>query len=281
MEEHIAQLIYDYIKHKKNIDFFINDTIKMIIEYLHLEEYIKDIKPLIHKTALARYNIATKTLYINYQKIFVYSQNIMKIDFPNSNPSLSSKYIILTQILMHEIKHVLQHKQTIEQKSAESIILHEDLNVVNYIISEVEAGNISILKGFYKVFERKKIYNKLYEYSPSERLAEIDSAKTAFTIAEKLRDEATSILMLLKYYESHLSGYNVGIEQSKSNEPTKFYLDSINGNPRWEEIVALSKNLSQIHRIRLGLKANPNELQKIASKCHTLSLILNKHKTGF
>lgn len=277
MEESLAQLIYDYLKINKPFDEnFINESIKIMIKYYQLEEFVLDIKPFHNKKAYARYNGINKTIYINYPLVNQYLHESIKINFPNSKEPFSYKYILLLHILLHEVIHAKQ-KQITECNDAESMILYEEFNAFEDIAKRIENGTTGIIKGFIQGAILRKTYMRLYEYSPSERLADIDSTKIISNIAKILEDEPTSLLMLWKHYDSHLNGYNIGIDISRSDEPTKYYLDSICSNEKWPDITKLSSNLTPIERIRLGLKVDQEELHKISNKSYKLLLTLEKH----
>ena len=69
-----------------------------------------------------------------------------------------------------------------------------------------------------------------------------------------------------------LHGYNVGLINNKSDCPTKFYLEAQGAAYNWVLIEELSRNLSSIERIKLGLKNNDDTLKQIAEKSYKLSL---------
>ena len=69
-----------------------------------------------------------------------------------------------------------------------------------------------------------------------------------------------------------LHGYNVCLINNKSDCPTKFYLEAQGAAYNWVLIEELSRNLSSIERIKLGLKNNDDTLKQIAEKSYKLSL---------
>ena len=131
---------------------------------------------------------------------------------------------------------------------------------------------ISFFQALKMVLNYKRKYNKLYEYVPMERLASIKSSEISKNIAELLCDINSTKLFTLNYYHAMLSGYNVGLINNKSDCPTKFYLEAQCSDYNWELIEELSKNLSSIERIKLGLKDNDGILKQIAEKSYKLSL---------
>ena len=163
--------------------------------------------------------------------------------------------------------NILQHKET-----AEGIILKSDLDVLNWINYKYQFNMISFFQALKMAVNYKKKYNKLYEYVPMERLANIKSAEACKNIAELLCDENTAKLFTLNYYHALLSGYNVGLINNKSDCPTKFYLEAQGADYNWILIEEFSKNLSSLERIKLGLKDNENTLKQIAEKSYKLSL---------
>ena len=301
MEETLSLLIYDYIKSQKNIDhFFVNESLRVAIQYYHLEDYITSIKPLSNPKIYAQYSQLKKTIYINYEKTYEYIQKLIKITSLDHNVPITYQYIIFIQILLHEVMHAKQNKQSTEysdcedisflyqnfnitpsppnnKTSAESIILYEEFNSFDNIAKDIEDGTIGIISGFIKGYRLRKKYIKLYEYSPAERLANIDSTQIASNIAKLLNDEQTLIFLLIQNYQAYLCGYNPTIPQEKSIEPTKYYLDAIGRNGKWEDILKLSSSLSETEKIRLGLKTNQEELHKIAKKSRQLQLTLFKN----
>ena len=122
-----------------------------------------------------------------------------------------------------------------------------------------------------KVSKHSENINKLYEYSPMERLASIKSTEISQSVAKLLNDKNTEQLMILKYYREMLRGYNVGLIQDKTDSPTKFYLECQGALNNWHLIEELSQDLASIERIKLGLKDNDDVLKQIEEKSYNLS----------
>ena len=289
MEKEIALLIYNYVTNNKKIDNnFINETIQIIIKYFDLKDYIKEILPLDNKKTYAMYNRANKTIYINYNKLKDYIGITTLLNLKNYKFTNYYEFILFIQLLLHEAIHANQykyaetykkffiHQQIEKQSNPEDIILYSEFNAFDSLIQDIEQKRINIIKGYITAYTLHKKYRKLYDYSPSERMASVDSTKIAAEIATLLDDESTAKLMTIENYEFRLAGYNTINQNQYITEPTKFYLNNINSNQQWAEITKTSSELTKEERIRLGLKVPPEYLYQLSNKSKKLILELKK-----
>ena len=277
MEERLAQLIYDYSKHKSKVDKeFINKFLEIIKSDLQLEEYILKSRITHNRKYLAAYNFMGRSLNTNINLIYKNSDYLVKTEYPNLNLSRMDKYIVFMQVLLHEVEHAKQKRQIDENHcDIESLILREEYKPLNEIWAKLE-NNQATLKDSKKFTENMKLRKQYYYYSPSERLAESKSSKLTSDIALILDAEISSELMLYNYWNILLSGYNVGLIDDLSDEPTRFYLSHINPSYEWEQIQNLSKNLDNDSLVSLGLKVSNNELHSIAEKAYKIGSRIRK-----
>ncbi len=253
MEEKLANLIYLYKKNNKIIDndFFIkayniiNEKLDIDINFEIKKSSITDI------TNLATYCNFTNILTLYTSKINRYSSQENR-DLKLKNKDITYLYLLPIKILLHEFEHVKQYKIIQYENTIEGAIINTDIELEK---KYNDYNNILELLYILLYYEIK--YNKLYKYSPMERLAEVKSNETCINIARILEDHHTELIMRNHYYNSLISCYEI-------EEPTRYYFTSFKVGLDWNTINNL--NIKEIDKIKLGLKCSKKHLHHLEEK---------------
>ncbi len=261
MHEELKKLVLKYSGDEKDIDDnFINNTITIASNYYALTEYIKNIYNLRKRwTTCASYLLHDKAIITDLYLILE-SLNYIEDDFIFLKNSKNFKYLYAIQVLLHEVEHANQQKMLYEDNNIESEILNAEF-APSYKVKDA-----LIIKRFFVYKKLKKLRNKFYVFSPSERLANIKSFEVGEKISKILEDEFCHDVMQYYKLKNLLNGYNVGLINYNSNIPTKFYLQQINPNYDFNKIKKMSEQLDSETLIKLGLEASPEELHQISQK---------------
>ena len=287
MEEELAILVLSYAKRNKKVDkLFISEAINIMVRYFSLDDFVLQLKWIVFKRSFASYNFVYKRVNVNYRILKKYANDFAEYEYPVSS---LWPYIFIIKVLCHEVcGHAKQHRQILCDDSLESMILSEEDSVSTKIIENIKGDYIKLSVGIERALGYRKKYYDLYEYSPMERMAEIDATDIVCNVALALSDELSVLHMQIMNFGAYLSGYNVGDISSLSDEPTKYYLDSMNDysmdlqfNDRWLDIVKRSYGISQQECSRLGLRCDQDYLGEIASEYNGLIRKLEKRGKTF
>ena len=261
MEKELADLVLTYSQVRKNIDTnFVNQVLDILIKYYNVEEYIKLRKRhYFNKKEMASYNHFTKKIIVNYGLIKNTIKNFINKLYPFLKESPTFPYILFIQVLAHEIEHAYQVKEAKETTSLLGLITESEIGFIDDLEKRNETGALSMKEVCSLTNEHLSLRKKLYEFSPRERIAEINSNELATKVALMLNATDTALVMRHRYLGVYLSGYNFGRIQDKSDEPTKYYLDAICDNYYWDEIEELSTGLSTIERLKYGFKVEEED----------------------
>jgi len=277
MEVELAKLIFEYKKHKRRIDNnFINRAINIMIEHMELENFVSNFKNTLSSNVLACYNMSDKIIFVNRFSINKSTRLMLKSYCLNNDIAL---YLIFINYLNHEIEHAKQQKQillTSNDIDIESLILYEEFRIFNDMINGYKDSKIPFNVAITNLRKYKKVYNRLYSYAPSERLANINAFDTSINISKILDDRCLSEVMESLYYFNYLIGYSIDDESYKNEGPTKYYLDNIGTNSNWNKIIDLSHNINSLERIKLGLKCNNSDLYDLSVKSMDLLMKYKK-----
>lgn len=189
--EKILKLLYD--KSIKNNIINLGDIIEIteyLINYKRLDDYIVDldIKSL-QKNKLASYSVLSKKIMIYVDTVELMMNDIEEnILIANDFEKSLYKNLSIIQVLLHEIEHANQQKLAYKDNSLEALIIRMSYNC-----------NLNSL------------YNeKLYEYCPEERFAEIKSFNGLTTLIEPISSKLYFIPEIMKAETSQrmLRGYH-------------------------------------------------------------------------
>ena len=258
MESELALLINKYL-HYNNYDIkdFILESYIIIKKYYLLETKLK--YNLNSSNEIAIYNTKSNTIYINNYFIKNY-KNIC-----DKTTNHDEKYYLLytIRILLHEIGHANQWLKVQYQDSIEGHILKEEFNADKKMIREIKNSKEKILSW-------SNLYHSLYEYCPTERFTEIDALYKVINVSSLLNDEKSTLEFKYNYLKKILSGYD------KFEEPTRHYIENINKDSNWQDILNMCNDLNLHEKTRMGLKTNTYYLEDLREK---KKLIHNELKT--
>lgn len=259
MEKEIFNIINTYQSLGKGIDFdYIMEIIILASKYYDINNYIKntEIRNDIHRPQ-AQYNVTTKEIYVNLDFIDKVLLSLNE-EFESLKQNKSFLYLYTAKILLHEIEHAYQHKKIEEQNGVESEILRAEYKPAYDIMKN------NILLKIPKMLYHTNLRNKYYVFSPSERLAEHSACECIEKVAITMQDEESYDIIQHFKYGNILRGYNIGLRNDLSCAPTKTYLEKINSGYDYTIIEGLSSSMNQYNKIRFGLEADKEELNKIA-----------------
>lgn len=271
MLEELAKLVIEYSHEQKNIDdSFIKKVIIIANKYYLLNDYINDV--VVFKkywNASASYGLDNKFIIANIHSI---NKSIEKLEneFPCLKKTQLFKYLYCVQILFHEIEHVKQQRIVEKIDDIESEILRAEF------MPFYKAKDATIIKRFFEYRKQTKLYHQFYIFSPSERLAQINSFETITEVCGLLDDEISYNLMKYYKFENLLKGYNIGLINYLANIPTKFYLQKTNPNYDYGKVEKMSVGLDPESLIKFGLYSSSEELYKISQKSTKLVLKLER-----
>ncbi len=201
MNEEILRLLFDYSKKGKIVDLnYINKLIEIVVNKRKLSSFIDEVNTLtVHEekpSISASYNSINKKLSIYKlgmtEQIKLHGKKY--IEMFNKVERLFFTNLIVTQIILHELEHVLQYKNTIISPS------DKDINI-KWVIIALSYG-LNIRKDM-------KLYKTLYRDAPQERIAEIDSYLTLMETLNPVKFHLPNIqdYIMGKMYENLLRGY--------------------------------------------------------------------------
>ena len=261
----ITNYIFKAYKNNQNIDeVYIKDIASIVISYLQLEPFIKDIKiEPIYDMVLARFYLNTKTIVFDLLKIIKKLETIRGLNI-SYDSRLLFYYIETAEILLHEIEHVNQTRKAINHEAnIESSILtasiifgcvSSDLNKYQLLI---DAGySIEKLKLYFN--EKTMIYKNNYNIAPEERLANYYSGYVMVNLLTHFKDNHD--LWQYKIYtflKSLLNGYNISLN------PTKTYLEELGTTKILTPEELSGSGFSLDKRLSLGLNISLEEKAKL------------------
>lgn len=273
MQEELINLVLQYVNQQKEIDDeFINKTIMIAKHYYNLNEYIKEICNLKKNWSCeASYIFDSKTI-ITDTYLILKSLNNVKNEFICIKDSQIFKYLYFIQVILHEVEHAKQQKMINEDYGVETEILKAECAPIYKVKDKM------IIKRIYEYNKLQKMRKKFYTFSPSERLAQIKSLEFVTDISKILEDEFCYDVMQYYKLKNLLRGYNVGLINNLSDEPTKYFLQQTNPVYDFENIIKMSEQLPKNDLIKFGLKSSSEDLDKISEDCMRLVLKLTNNK---
>ena len=302
MENKIMDLIIHYsIQNKEFDEDFVRELVGIVKKERELEGYI-DATEIIEEKApkivdeagvipeerkdehnLAGYHPFTRDIKVYINDLLQYVREMVSI-FKISFPEVQDSYLInifATQMLLHELEHAYQAKKIQERKSDESILLkasHPNITIFNeyikkgYSVEEVRA----LLRNTIDT------YNALYHIELGERLANIDSYRTIYSMLGRTKELTPDFYSFIRFttYSKLLDGYD---EKNGILSPTVTFLEakkefSALKSLSWysenfdESVFLLQKKYKLVDRLRLGLPVSVEELHYAREQISKLTL---------
>lgn len=228
MKEKILKLIYDYSINGKIADNdFIDKIIESVICEKDLHDYLKgDVmyyeRPILAQDevmTVARYDFLSRQMKVNtsalMKRLEKFQNQSSKFD---SNERVFFNNLLISQVVLHELEHVSQNKRyNSEFMDTETLLCKMGLRD-NYVYGNTLAV-YSILRGSgmsdaqinETLEQRKELMNAYYQYSPTERMAEIKSHKFLRDILPEMKDEAPNLYQYEHF--NYLTRLNSGYEE--------------------------------------------------------------------
>lgn len=284
MNQEFANIINYYSSKYEFInEEFINKIIKLVLNNDDLDQYIIDTKAeenfgLFKKSVIATYSPASKLIRYNLKKLILEGIKKNKKTFSRIKISNTYLYLFILQSLLHEIEHARQFRKISKITTSEDYILFLELSFLNQasekIIDMIERNDSDFkvaINTMDYVFKR----GILYEFSPSERLADIYAKEQTYDVANFLENFQYHEMMQYDYLESLLRGYR--IDKSKKDViPTKYFFDNMDKPFVWDEITKNTNDLLELEKIKLGLEVKKESLKEIKKQSDELILKLKK-----
>lgn len=212
MELELTKIVYEYTKNKKLADEnFIKTCINICLDYKGLKYLVKDII-INENTGDSYYDCINQILLINS------SQCIHHVTSINEYETVLHYNLEVLRIIIHECEHVMQcsicdnqnvsyKKRLLELCFGGSILIKK---IKSADINYDESAILNIIKEVEYWKKVNKSYDKLYDYFPSERMADIKAYKHLINIFNKL--DVGDFAIQRKYLnqrlaESQLLGY--------------------------------------------------------------------------
>ncbi len=249
--ENILRIIYDKSIKNKIIDIKdIDKILELLINKKQLNNYILNIEVQpIRSNNLASYSSYTKNITIYTKTIDQMIQNIEKNILIDNDLEISLyKNLSLLQVLLHEIEHANQQKIANNENSLEALIIRMSY-LINYTYCE-----------------------KIYEYCPEERFAEIKSFEELLSLLNCLNKKSNNLLEILntEKLQRLLSGYHY--VNGCINAPLITYFTIEN---RVDLLNCFDLNIDLLNeRMKFGFPISINEYE---NSMKTLVLSLNKN----
>lgn len=287
MLEELARLIYNYAKMDNMcIEQFVYESLNIIIKYCNVTNYIDHLTSTYNKKVLGLYSYSRKVISINFKEIEkVINSKLLRNPFIIKDwDARVFKYSFYTNILLHEVGHILQYIKMSNDYDLETLIfLNSNLNHVssrvlneyeecitdNYDKNTVSMFIKSKIIGL-KLAKMKMIYMNNWKLSPVERTADIDAFDISGKIADILSLKSIKDFYLLEQYKILLYGYKVDFNNLATliyDYPAEFYLKQMGiDESTWNFIIKESAKLSDQERARLGLCVSDNYVNELSYK---------------
>lgn len=262
----IKCILLSYIEEQKFADEkFINEIAKIIIKKRHLEEYVQKVNLIDNPDD----NLLGYYSYLNKE---------INICLPSKNMSVVEFNIKILTTLFHEFEHACQHKLYNEDNnslkkqllylSLETYKFFEEFDIVTKkkLTQEEMAKYIALYNYYEKI---NNLYDKLYSYLPSERMATIDSLKDIIEILSNINNtEIKEKLILIKRKQliEAITGY---IMQKNAKSPLYVVyeeLQKLQLNENIEFLINIKKiinNMTLEERLYYGFTIESSEYEEI------------------
>ena len=275
MEDKLLKIIYDYSFCGRMLGpNEIKKLLEYLVDYYDLNDYIDFVK-----VTDINYNSEDKILihYFRDKKQFViYSNTIKTITRDMFNNSIFNRFdaiyyinIYVMHIVLHEIDHLFQTKNSINKSNLTEEIMFLVNNISKYIYSRLLSQDLSIEELKNKINVIKNIFTAMWEYAPHERLAEYNSYKKIISITSDIKEKIPDVYNYINYYFKDLM-LNSYVENDNTS-PTLMYFDAVNLRDLLETNTSYKKKEHDFsERYKLGLYIKPEEYKEEKRKLELL-----------
>ena len=265
-------------KSKKSISIDKDLMKKIIIDVIEKEDNITKNKfngiifeHINWKNTCCCHSSKTGMISIDYNKLITKKQ---------SDDDLINNLVIV-QLLLHEVQHAKEISK-LRKKNLESYLLKlSDLKIIeNISVSELKLMKKFLNMGLFKSIldmKYKKVYIKLYDLIPAERIAQIDSYKYLLDSLSKypnFKNNYHNVIerLYFAYINEYLVGYN--LQNKNLSIPLFYYLNSVTyvseeqRNFIYKKLNCLSneESLDFEDKMKYGFETNDGEIEKLYYK---------------
>lgn len=292
MKEELLKLLYNYSVNGIIADkYYIEKFIKIVNHYKKLDNYLDSFELNYSleekKNIISAYSFCMKRIIVYFNKLqyAIKNNNTSKYLIPK-NEDIFLKNVMISQMLLHELEHANQAKIMDEHNNIESQILR--LTGVGksteYVAIKLQKKGYNLNKIKELINNKILIYNKYYDFAPHERLSEIKSYETLYSITSMIKDIVPNVnkIQEIGALNNMLKGFTLNKElisptilylkmQGEEKELEKFnwYDSSLT-----ESIKKAKRYYSLEDRIRLGLPIDEIEHYQVKKRLNRLVLSL-------
>ena len=255
MEKNISDIIKSYNIFEKQVDDeFVEIIIEILVKEYKLQDYIKGVNVTKVPNTGIYYDINLKKIVVNINELkYIVSKKIK-----NYKENSFLKYVFAVESIIHQLEYAYQIKFKNENDFLGSDLLEdaEDFidNILNLICENGLKKSVNIL------FEAGYNYKKNIKLCPNEKIADINIFSLLIRELQDLNDNEVDTILNNEYYLAILRGYEI------SEEPSKYYYDSIGVKKDWSEVDEFSKRINDFEKAKLGLKTEEYVIDNLKSK---------------
>lgn len=295
MELEILKLVYDYsVKGKLADNKFVDKIVEIVVKNRNLHEYVRDVIFTTEQEGAndfrttASYNHLTRRIRVYYKNIlinmecFEYCKEFKELF--NSLEQIMVRNFKIAQIILHELEHALQTKQA-DGKNGDSVelkLINASLRLAlaiknpNFLVAQGLDKEISLQEFRIYCERERKLYEKYYLFTPTERMAEINSFNTIMLSLEPIKKAVFSLygFECIVLFKTMLNAYQLSKKEGIC--PTQVYLEGTRQGKVWTEFDFYDANSAQLlenvsaeydlgKRISLGLPISQDEFNMMDS----------------
>lgn len=252
---------YDLDKH------FFYAIYEEVRKQFNLENYVRSFYFSDKFKGAAGYSYLGSELCVNIERILREFATLKNI--PKERLRLYS-LIVATNLMIHELEHVMQVKRAFEEDTVEARLLRAEVQPMadykrdHFYLTVYGVGFHSALESL--MLDINKLayylaYHFNYKISIQERLAGIRANQVSLELATTFGDKKLARSASDYTYDLFTVGYN------KTLTPTRTYLEKMNpGKIDWDEIEEETKDYSLADRLALGLEITKEERETLKTE---------------
>ena len=265
MEGEIKSLFLDYCKQKRFIDsYFINQVFIIISNYLHIDEYLKNI--FVKNGSSFNdsfYNSMEKVIFFDLKNEHdKYHRN--KLDYDNY---VYWYNLHVLRTIFHELEHIKQEVY----KYSYNFDIKQKLVVLNDIKPNTTANTLKErIENYLRGYKYYRYYQKNHDLSPIERMANIKASKYINSFMDQLENNnegITKFRLCDQYDILNKVRYGYHLVSSLTNSPSIDFIISIHEKVKDKHVNLNSllpdMSLSFDDRLYYGLELTEEEYAMI------------------
>lgn len=177
--------------------------------------------------------------------------------------------IYVMHVILHEIDHVIQFKNSKNKSNLTEEIMYLTNNVSKIINSRLLSQDLTDEELIKKVKKIESIFSAMWEYAPHERLAEYNSYKKILEITDEIKNKIPSVYEYIKFYLNTL--LLQGYVENDTSSPTEIYFEAVDLKDTLENNTSYKKKEHDFsERYKLGLFIKPEEYKEEKRKLELL-----------